>query len=156
FSRLLLRSLAVLVGLVLLASLVLFFLDPTRQALGQPVHAEAYPALPDAQQMNLLQQSPEQAWSKNAGCAHCHRDHPDQHRWPTLRLVRCDCHGGNPQTIIKEQAHVAPRFPEAWPCSANPVRSYTLLNHESPEFVRFVNPGDLRVAHLSCGTASCH
>ena len=37
--------------------------------------------------------------------------------------------------------------PEAWDSSANPVRSYTLLNHESPEFVRFVNPGDLRVAH---------
>ena len=34
--------------------------------------------------------------------------------------------------------------------------SYTLLNHESPEFIRFVNPGDLRVAHISCGTASCH
>ena len=40
------------------------------------------------------------------------------------------------------------RFPEAWRPSANPVRSYTLLNHESPEFVRFVNPGDLRVAHI--------
>ena len=40
--------------------------------------------------------------------------------------------------------------------SGNPVRSYTLLNHESPEFIRFVNPGDLRVAHISCGTAGCH
>jgi hypothetical protein len=30
------------------------------------------------------------------------------------------------------------------------------LNHEGPEFIRFVNPGDLRVAHLSCGTTSCH
>jgi len=37
----------------------------------------------------------------------------------------------------------------AWPSSGNPVRSYTLLNYESPEFVRFVNPGDLRIAHLS-------
>ena len=54
------------------------------------------------------------------------------------------------------QAHVWPRFPEAWQRSANPVRSYTLLNHESPEFIRFVNPGDLRVAHVSCGTANCH
>ena len=55
-----------------------------------------------------------------------------------------------------DQAHVQPRFPEAWRTSANPVRSYTLLNHESPEFIRFVNPGDLRIAHLSCGTAGCH
>ena len=48
-------------------------------------------------------------------------------------------------------AHVSPRYPEAWRTSGNPVRSYTLLNHESPEFTRFVNPGDLRVAHISCG-----
>ena len=47
-------------------------------------------------------------------------------------------------------------FPRPGASSANPVRSYTLLNHESPEFIRFVNPGDLRVAHLSCGTTSCH
>ena len=38
--------------------------------------------------------------------------------------------------------------------SANPERSYTLLLAESPEFVRFVNPGDLRVAQETCGT--CH
>ena len=36
------------------------------------------------------------------------------------------------------------------------MRSYTLLNHESPEFIRFVNPGDFRIAHISCGTAGCH
>src|SRR5205809_886002 len=56
----------------------------------------------------------------------------------------------------KALAHVPPRYPQFWPTSANPVRSYALLNHESPEFVRFVNPGDLRVAHISCGTAGCH
>ena len=49
-----------------------------------------------------------------------------------------------------------PRYPQFWPTSANPVRSYALLNHESPEFIRFVNPGDLRIAHISCGTAGCH
>src|SRR5262249_51571827 len=32
----------------------------------------------------------------------------------------------------------------------------TMLNKETPEFVRFVNPGDLRVAHISCGTVGCH
>ena len=48
----------------------------------------------------------------------------------------------------------SPACRKAWPTSANPVRSYTLLNHESPEFIRFVNPGDLRVAHISCG--ACH
>jgi hypothetical protein len=73
-----------------------------------------------------------------------------------VRLGCVDCHGGNPQTGDKLQAHVSPRFPDAWGTSGNPVRSYTLLNHESPEFIQFVNPGDLRVAHLSCGTANCH
>jgi hypothetical protein len=38
--------------------------------------------------------------------------------------------------------------------SANPERSYTLLLAESPEFVRFINPGDLRVAQETCGP--CH
>ncbi len=36
------------------------------------------------------------------------------------------------------------------------MRSYALLNQESPEFVRFRNPGDLRIADQSCGSASCH
>src|SRR5207244_1151989 len=60
------------------------------------------------------------------------------------------------------RAHgAAPRDPAAWgrdrspvPSSANPVRSYTLLNRESWEWIRFVNPGDLRVADVTCGP--CH
>src|SRR5690606_31104387 len=73
-----------------------------------------------------------------------------------INLGCVDCHGGDPTTLVKELAHVMPRFPNAWVNTANPVRSYTLLNHESPEFVRFINPGDLRVAKKSCGTAGCH
>lgn len=55
-----------------------------------------------------------------------------------------------------EQAHVLPRFPERWlyPASRNPENSYTHLNQESPEFIRFINPGDLRVAGEACG--ACH
>jgi hypothetical protein len=106
--------------------------------------------------VNLLHQTAEDAARKSAGCIHCHQNTHDPHFKETLNLGCCDCHGGNPQTIEKHLAHVAPRFPEAWRSSANPVRSYTLLNHEAPEFVRFVNPGDLRIAHLSCGLAGCH
>ena len=49
-----------------------------------------------------------------------------------------------------------PRYPQAWnyPSSANPKASYTLLNRESSEFIRFVNPSDYRVARQSCG--ACH
>ena len=49
-----------------------------------------------------------------------------------------------------------PLYPDDWhyPSSANPVESYTLLNRESPEYVRFVNPSDYRVARQACG--ACH
>jgi hypothetical protein len=55
-----------------------------------------------------------------------------------------------------EKAHVLPRYPHTWgwPSSRTPERTYTLLNRESPEFIRFMNPGDLRVARESCG--ACH
>ncbi|MEW6167505.1 MAG: hypothetical protein AB1651_07385, partial [Pseudomonadota bacterium] len=54
------------------------------------------------------------------------------------------------------QAHVLPTLPKTWnwPDSANPEHSYTLLNRESPEYVRFVNPSDYRVAREACG--ACH
>src|SRR5688572_24974501 len=37
---------------------------------------------------------------------------------------------------------------------ANPERSYTLLNRARPEVIRFMNPGDYRVARDTCG--KCH
>ncbi|MCI0681458.1 MAG: hypothetical protein L0Y71_05075 [Gemmataceae bacterium] len=107
-------------------------------------------------EVNLLFQSKEQAFRKSVGCIQCHEGAHDPHYKETLNLGCCDCHGGDPTTTVKEYAHVAPRFRDAWKNSGNPVRSYTLLNHEAPEFIRFVNPGDLRVAHISCGTAGCH
>jgi len=61
-----------------------------------------------------------------------------------------------PYAVARDKAHILPDNPEAWHAqgSANPQSSYTLLNQESSEFIRFVNPGDLRVARLACG--SCH
>jgi hypothetical protein len=106
---------------------------------------------------DLGRQSAAAASSKSAGCLSCHQGQQDPHGKPeTVRLGCVDCHGGNADTSDQHMAHVWPRFPDAWATSGNPARSYTLLNHESPEFIRFVNPGDLRVAHLSCGTTSCH
>jgi hypothetical protein len=66
------------------------------------------------------------------------------------------CHGGRADTTDKLTAHVAPRNREVWTGSANPQRSYAALNRESPEFVRFINPGDLRIADQSCGKSRCH
>ncbi|HEV7765281.1 MAG TPA: hypothetical protein VGQ76_09785 [Thermoanaerobaculia bacterium] len=76
------------------------------------------------------------------------------HASAAVKLACTDCHGGNSSAITKEQAHIAPRNPELWKTSANPPRTYTALLEESPEFVRFINPGDLRVARETCG--GCH
>jgi hypothetical protein len=126
------------------------------------------PALPP-----LMSQSAEQAEAKSSGCLSCHQGIEEMHASPAVRLGCIDCHGGDPKPTrsaeiepatpgyrsIVDAAHVHPRHPERWMragvrSSANPIRSYTLLNDESLEFVRFVNPGDLRVADLACGT--CH
>ena len=77
---------------------------------------------------------------------------------PPLMQIRRGNPGGNGAPITYEQAkkeaHVAPRHPEWWPSSANPEGSYTHLLKESPEFVKFINPGDFRVAPETCG--GCH
>ncbi len=102
----------------------------------------------------LAAQTAEEALAKSHGCLCCHENVTDMHREETVKLGCIDCHGGNPDATTEVAAHVHPRFPDAWRTSANPVRSYTLLNHESSEFIRFVNPGDLRVADQACG--ECH
>ena len=121
-----------------------------------PAPEHAYPVPPELLQIDLSKQSVEDAASKSWGCVHCHKDSHDPHMSAAVQLGCTDCHGGNANTTMKEIGHIHPRFPDAWPASANPVRSYTLLNHEYPEFIRFNNPGDLRIAHLSCGLAGCH
>jgi hypothetical protein len=117
-----------------------------------------------------------QAWpeadAKNSGCVSCHleSDRKTMHDSPAVVLGCVDCHGGNsavsgdpklphdaPAYVdARDKAHVLPRYPETWgwPRSANPQRSYTLLNKEAPEYIRFVNPSDYRVARESCG--ACH
>ncbi len=150
------RLRVLLLALTVLGTLVLSFRATGQQGQVVPADQEAFPMPAELRDVDLLRQGPEQAWAKSAGCVGCHQGAHDPHEKTTVNLGCCDCHGGNPHANDKARAHVAPRFPEAWPGSANPVRSYTLLNHERPEFVRFVNPGDLRIAHISCGTASCH
>lgn len=113
-----------------------------------------------------------EAEAKSAGCQSCHTDSDahTMHRSPAVVLGCTDCHGGNPQVRVdpalapndpayvaaRDNAHVLPRFPESWhwPVSANPRRSYTLLNQEAPELIRFINPSDYRTARDACG--ACH
>ncbi len=116
-----------------------------------------FPFPPGYETLELMNQADAEVHRKSASCINCHQNVGNPHREDTVPLGCVDCHGGNPTAATMELAHVQPRFPDAWRgSSANPVRSYTLLNHESPDFVRFVNPGDLRVAHISCGTSGCH
>lgn len=105
-----------------------------------------------AQDNSLLRQSQEDVARKSSGCLTCHGGIEPMHKNVPLGCI--DCHGGDASAKTKSSAHIAPRYPEAWKSAANPQRSYTLLNRESPEFIRFFNPGDLRVADRACG--GCH
>src|SRR5262249_9045467 len=57
-------------------------------------------------------------------------------------------------TAAKKRAHVQPANTDVWKTAANPERAYTALLQESLEYVRFVNPSDLRAAPTACGP--CH
>jgi hypothetical protein len=117
---------------------------------------DPFPMPPELDGVKLMEQTEEQKSAKSGGCIVCHQTAHDPHYKDTVRLGCTDCHGGDACATTKEAAHPRARFPQFWASSGNPVRSYTLLNHESPEYIRFVNPGDFRIAHISCGTAGCH
>jgi len=104
---------------------------------------------------NWIDQTPAEAAVKSRGCLECHAGSERMHTSPNVVLGCTDCHGGNSTAgLTQRKAHVAPRNPVFWQSSANPNDSSVLLNHESAEFIQFVNPGDLRVADRACGL--CH
>ncbi len=106
---------------------------------------------------NWIDQTWDEANRKSVGCVQCHTttDAHTMHTSPNVILGCTDCHGGNAARGLPiEQAHILPKNPEFWQSSANPPNSTVVLNHESPEFIQFVNPGDLRVAKKACGL--CH
>jgi hypothetical protein len=123
---------------------------------GPPISVPRTPPPPVAPKpANSIDQSRDEAHRKSAGCIDCHGGIEDMHASPNVVLGCTDCHGGNPTPgLTMHKAHVAPRNPIFWQSSANPSDSSVLLNHESPEFIRFVNPSDLRVAEQACG--ACH
>jgi hypothetical protein len=125
-----------------------------------------------AAETRLLQQTEDDVARKSAGCISCHTqtDEPTMHATRTVRLGCTDCHGGRADLPApagaqagspsyeqaKRAAHISPRDPVLADRSAEPVRAYTAWLRESAEYVRFVNPGDLRVAAQTCGSAGCH
>ncbi len=108
----------------------------------------------NAQEPSLIGQSQADADRKSRGCLTCHGGIESMHKNPAVKLGCVDCHLGNAEATSMEAAHVKAKFPDRWKSSANPVRSYTLLNEEDLQFIRFVNPGDLRSADKACGP--CH
>jgi hypothetical protein len=119
-------------------------------------------------------QTQEEAERKSTGCISCHiyssGDEPTMHPSKGVHLGCTDCHGGlatvsvTPGTLsssleyisAKEKAHVQPRDSSMKNRSTLPERYNTRWLKESAEYVKFVNPGDLRVAPETCGTAGCH
>jgi hypothetical protein len=117
-------------------------------------------------------QKASEADAKSQGCLSCHKqtDRHTMHTNPGVVLGCADCHGGDPgvkKPASAQQgsdgyrealdlAHVQPLYPKFWnyPHSATPERSYTKLNTERPEFIRFINPSDYRVVRQACG--ACH
>ena len=108
----------------------------------------------------------------SAGCMSCHgtTDSATMHPTGTVQLTCSDCHGGNPVVMrpaaskntdpaylqARARAHPKPKVPRLWKSSANPVRAAADWLKEDKEYIRFVNPGDLRVAGETCGSAACH
>lgn len=121
---------------------------------------------------------------KLEGCVTCHGLIEPMHKYGAetleklkdgndgIGLTCTQCHGGNPVPRkasedskdferTKREAHVRPRFPAEWKrdgkyTGGNPERTNTLLVRESWEFVRFINPGDLRVVRKTCTGSNCH
>lgn len=87
------------------------------------------------------------------GCRVCHgpADHQgieDAH--PALALSCVACHGGDPEGTTRDEAHVTDVR------RAEELRSMSTieLDEVAPEFVRFVNPSDVRVAAVGCGASN--
>jgi hypothetical protein len=116
-------------------------------------------------------QAPEAVKLKSAGCISCHgeTDSFSMHTTGTVQLACVDCHGGKgdvqkpagsekgsaPYQQAKEQAHPHTKSSLfAKNSAANPVRAFAEWQKVERDYIKFVNPGDLRVADETCG--SCH
>jgi hypothetical protein len=145
---------------------------PDGLLLAQAPAAPAAPAARPRQSPDLSRQSAAEAAAKSAGCKTCHTqtDSDSMHTTDAVKLGCIDCHGGRndvklPAGVakdsaqyneLKKQAHVQPKHLAMWRNAANPERVYTQWLEETYDFVKFVNPGDLRVARETCGGTGCH
>ncbi len=127
---------------------------------------------PSGAQEMTYGQSPAEAERKSAGCKSCHtsEDEPTMHPNGRINIGCTDCHGGDagvsvaagadPQSEAyrdaKHKAHPEPRHRELRDRAGVPPDTFPLWLKESAEYIKFVNPGDLRVAEQTCGQVGCH
>jgi hypothetical protein len=132
--------------------------------------SSTHPALSSGVPQATTTDTPGEAQAASAGCVTCHTktDEATMHPSGTVTLGCATCHGGDPKVSVaagldveskayrdaKKQAHPQARVSDLWKTAANPERAYTAWLDESPEYIQFVNPGDLRVADRTCGR--CH
>jgi len=132
-----------------------------------------HPANPAAKPQELTYgQTPAEAERKSAGCKSCHtsEDEPTMHPNARINIGCTDCHGGDASVSVaagadpkseayrdaKHKAHPEPRHSELRDRAGVPPDTFPLWLKESTEYIKFVNPGDLRVAEQTCGQAGCH
>jgi len=135
-------------------------------------NADAQMGTPSAQRQPLrLNQTQEEVEAKSAGCLSCHTttDSLTMHVAPSVRIGCTDCHGGDASVRVaanlsatsgeyrsaKKRAHPQPKIFSS-ENGANPIRAYSNWLKEDWAYIKFVNPGDLRVAATTCGAAGCH
>jgi hypothetical protein len=105
-------------------------------------------------------------WSGTGdACLSCHDGAEPIHAEGIEPTACVLCHGGDPDALDIETAHVQPPADHAAIRGDGlPVAPDGYIKDFAPDqldqlpldYVRFVNPGDLRVADLTCGAAGCH
>ena len=109
---------------------------------------------------------------ESAGCVSCHTqtEAASMHASGAVQISCVQCHGGNAQILrpagssgtsaeyrkAVQTAHPAVTNKLWRGSSANPERSGADWLKQDQMYIKFVNPGDLRVAGDTCGSARCH
>jgi len=173
-ARRTLTALLAALSLVCSAALLREFRSPTavrarqQQSVGPMRPARNQDAPQPMLSLPQRGETPDQQAAASSGCISCHIgiEHPNMHAEDTVVLGCVDCHGGDATIHIagtkgsaeynsaERKAHVQPRIAANAARAGHPVRAYTNWIEESAAFIRFVNPGDLRIAPETCGV--CH